>query len=322
VIQGCVAATLAFLATASLATAQQRQTIDFEGRQKGQPVRVTAEVFWPATRGPASQGVVPAMVIHHGSGGISEQRELRYARELAAMGVAAVVIDSFRPRGVTSTVEDQSAVSGPDFNRDALAALKALGTTSRIDRNRIGIMGFSKGGTSALMAAHVSQMAAAGVPSGLRYALHVPFYPSCTTQYYRPRTTGQPIHMLLGGADTYVGVEPCTTYAETLRANAAHVEVKMYPGAGHGYDGGRAYSNPRGENYSQCVFQQQADGSFVERKSGVATHTADGKPVQGGMARALAACRTLGVSGGLQEAAAAQSLVDLKSYVRRSLQGG
>lgn len=320
-VRGALAA-LALLAMAGAAEAQQRQTIDFEGRQKGQPVRVTAEIYWPAAQGPANQGSVPAMVIHHGSGGISDQREGRYARELAAMGVAAVVIDSFRPRGVSSTVEDQSAVSGPDFNFDALAALKALGTNSRIDRNRIGIMGFSKGGTSALMAAHLNQLAAAGVPSGLRYALHVPFYPSCSTQYYRPRTTGQPIHMLLGGADTYVGVEPCTTYAEALRANGAQVEVKVYPGAGHGFDGGRAYFMPRGENYSQCVFQQQPDGSFVERKSGVTTNTANGMPVDGAMAKALAACRALGVSGGLQEAAAAQSLVDLKSYVRHGLQGG
>ncbi|WP_395709045.1 dienelactone hydrolase family protein [Reyranella sp.] len=308
---------LALLAMAGAAEAQQRQTIDFESRQKGQPVRVTAEIYWPA-----GQSVVPAMVIHHGSGGISDQREGRYARELTAIGVAAVVIDSFRPRGVSSTVEDQSAVSGPDFNLDALGALKALGATSRIDRNRIGIMGFSKGGTSALMASHLNLLAAAAVSSGLRYALHVPFYPSCATQYYRPRTTGQPIHLLLGSADTYVGVEPCTTYAEALRANGAQIEVKVYPGAGHGFDGGRAYFTPRGENYSQCVFQQQPDGSFVERKSGVTTNTADGKPVQGALAKAQAACRTLGVSGGLQEAAAAQSLVDLKSYVRHGLQGG
>ena len=87
---------LALLAMAGAAEAQQRQTIDFESRQKGQPVRVTAEIYWPA-----GQSVVPAMVIHHGSGGISDQREGRYARELTAIGVAAVVIDSFSPRGVS-----------------------------------------------------------------------------------------------------------------------------------------------------------------------------------------------------------------------------
>lgn len=305
------------LLAAGTGHAQQRETVTFEGRQKGKPVQVTAEIYWPATAGPA-----PALVIHHGSGGVSADREGRYAREMAAMGVAGVVIDSFKPRGVSQTVTDQSAVTGPDFNYDALAALKALGAILRIDRSRIGITGFSKGGTSALMAAHETLLAQGGVPAGLRYALHVPFYPSCATQYRNPRTSGAPIYMLLGGADTYVGVEPCQTYAEALRAAGATVAVTVYPGAGHSFDGNRPFFNANGENYSQCVFQQQANGSWVERKSGVTTIGTDGKPVPGAYAKAVGACRTMGVSGGGQDAAARQSMEDLKSYVRRHLLGG
>ena len=153
-------AALALLLLAGGAEAQQRETISFQGRQKGQPVSVTAEIWWPAKTGP-----VLAMVIHHGSVG---EHESRFAREMVAVGVAAVVVDSFKPRGVSSTVTDQSAVTSQDFNLDALAVLTALGTNPRIDRSRIGIMGFSMGGTSSLMAAHAAQIAAAGVPAGLR----------------------------------------------------------------------------------------------------------------------------------------------------------
>jgi dienelactone hydrolase len=298
------------------AAAQQSETISFESRQKGQPVQITAVIYWPAKPGP-----VPALVIHHGSGGVSDSREGRYAREMVAMGVAAVVIDSFKPRGVTSTVEDQSAVTGQDFNLDALGALKALGGNARIDRLKIGITGFSKGGTSTLMAAHERQVVAAGVPAGLRYALHVPFYPSCSAQYYQPKTTGAPIYMLLGAADSYVGFEPCQTYGEVLRAAGATVEVKVFPNAMHDFDGGRAWFNRQGENYAQCVFQQQANGSWVERKSGVMTIATDGKVVAGAYARATSACRTTGVSGGVNDAAAKQSMDDLKGYVRRHLLG-
>ena len=310
-------AVLAAALAAGTVQAQQRETISFESRQKGQPVRVTAEIYWPAATGP-----VPALVIHHGSGGVSDSREGRFAREIVAMGVAAVVIDSFKPRGVNSTVQDQSAVTGQDFNLDALMALKALGGNSRIDRSRIGITGFSKGGTSALMAAHERQVVAAGIPAGLRYALHVPFYPSCSAQYYQPQTTGAPIYMLLGGADTYVGFEPCQTYAGALQAAGGRAEVTVFPGAMHGFDGGRAYFEPRGENYAKCVFQQQANGSWIERASSVMTIGTDGRPIQGALAKALAVCRTLGVSGGPNDAAARQSMEDLKSYVRRHLQGG
>lgn len=304
------------LLTCASAQAQQRETISFESRQKGQPVQVTAEIHWPAAAGP-----VPAMVIHHGSGGVGE-REGRFAREIVAMGVAAVVIDSFRPRGVSSTVQDQSAVTGQDFNLDALMALKSLGGNGRINPAKIGITGFSKGGTSTLMAAHEQLVVAAGIPAGLRYALHVPFYPSCSAQYYRPQTTGAPIYLLLGGADSYVGFEPCQTYGNALRAAGGRVEVTVFPNAPHGFDGGRPYFDPRGENYARCVFQQQADRSWIERASGVTTIGTDGRPIQGALAKAFAACRTLGVSGGPNDAAARQSMDDLKGYVRRHLQGG
>jgi len=117
---------LVALCAAGNAGAQQKETISFEGRQKGKPVQVTATIYWPSTPGP-----VPALVIHHGSGSVSDRREGRFAREMVAMGVAAVVIDSFGPRGVTSTVTDQSAVTGQDFNLDAYNVLKALGSNGR-----------------------------------------------------------------------------------------------------------------------------------------------------------------------------------------------
>ena len=47
----------------------------------------------------------------------------------------------------------------------------------------------------------------------------------------------------------------------------------------------------------------------------------DGKPIPGAFGKALGACRTLGVSGGGNDAAAKQSMDDLKSYVRRYLLG-
>lgn len=67
------------------ATAQQRQTIDFEDRQKGQPVRVTVEIHWPAVH-----SVVPAMVLGHGSGGIwVPPRASRVEADQSTVGVAA-----------------------------------------------------------------------------------------------------------------------------------------------------------------------------------------------------------------------------------------
>jgi len=311
---GLLAALLCSLAAGVRA---QQETITFEGRHRGQPVQITARIHWP----PGS-GVVPAMVIHHGSGGINERREGRYARELVAMGVAAVQIDSFGPRGVRQTVVNQMAVNDAEFNLDAINALKALAALPRIDRRRIGIMGFSKGGVSALMVSHERLLQDKGLPPDLRYALHIPIYPTCYVHYFEPRTTGAPIYLLLGGADTYAGVEPCTSYGETLRKAGARIEVKIYPGAQHGFDGGVAYNTPSGENYARCVAVQRADGTYVERGSGIVVGNSapDGWLVMGPQApKAIAACRTLGVSGGPNEKARAQAMEDFKGYVRRHL---
>lgn len=309
-------AALFVLLAATGAASQQRETISFESRQKGKPVQVTAEIHWPAKAGP-----VPALVIHHRSGGATDAREGRYAREMAAMGVAGVVIDSFKPRGVRSTIQDQSAVVTADFNLDALRILTALAGNSRIDRTRIGITGFSKGGVSSLMAAHERIIAGASIPAGLRYALHVPFYPACFAHYYKPKTTGAPIYMLIGGADSYVGVEPCTTYASALQAAGARLEVKIYPNAAHGFDStGAPWFDPMGENTSQCVFTEQPDGSFLSRQGFKIGVGADGLPIRN--QAAISACLTKGVSGGPNAAARTQSMEDLKSYVRRHLLGG
>jgi dienelactone hydrolase len=301
------------------ANAQERATMEqlsFARDHRGKQVTISGELHLPP-----GAGKVPAMLIHHGSGGVSPTREGRYAREMVELGVGALVLNSFAGRGVSSTVRDQMAVTAMEMLGDAYAALGALAEHPRIDGGRIGIVGFSKGGSVALLAAH-ERHAARLLPRGPRFALHVAFYPACTSHYRQPKTTGAPIYLLLGGADTYAGVEPCQEYAAALKAQGARVEVVVYPGAPHGFDGGQAYQIAEGENYRHCVFQEQPDGRWKERTSGLITNDSTGKRIEASYRQALAKCRTLGVSGGPNAAAKAKSMIDLKSYVQRHLLEG
>jgi dienelactone hydrolase len=282
---------------------------------RGKQVTITGDLYLP--KGTTK---VPAMVVHHGSGGVAE-RERTYAREIVKLGVAALVLDSFKGRGVANTVQDQSAVTNNEMLDDAFAALKTLANHPRIDGKRVGIVGFSKGGTVALLAAH-EKRASRALPADLRFALHVPFYPSCSTQHYKPKSTGAPIYLLLGGADTYVGVVPCQEYAAVLKAEGARVTVTVYPGAPHGFDSGNAYKIAKGENYSKCIFAEQSDGTWKERISGATTMDAKGQRNDAGVKQALAACRTLGVRGGPNTAAKTQATRDLKGYVQQHLMEG
>lgn len=302
--------------TPGVAQSEARETLTIAREHRGKPIQVTATLMLPP-----GAGKVPAMVIHHGSGGVSEAREFRYARELVGMGVAALVIDSFKPRGIMSTVSDQEAVASLEMADDAFGALKLLAAHPRINSTRVGIVGFSKGGIVALLTA-LERRAARALPAGLRFALHVPFYPGCSSHYFRPKTTGAPITMLLGGADTYTGLAPCTEYAAKLKAAGARIEVKVYPGAKHGFDGVAPYEISNGENYSRCIFEEQADGSWRERTSGQLTADKQGRRIEAGYRRALAACRTFGVSGGPNAAATAAVMADLKAAVRRHLLEG
>lgn len=304
---------LSLVPTASLALAQEAEAISFPSQHKGRPVQGTASIVWPA-----KGGRVPVLVLHHGSTGVNAGL-FTMAKHFAASGVATVVIDSFKPRGVAATVQDQNAVSREDFNLDALSLLKVLANHPRIEGERIGIAGFSKGAGSALSAALVADRAAAGVPASVKYAFHVAFYPSCAVQPYRPRTTGAPMLMLLGGADTYVGAEPCQVYGEALRAAGANVVVRVFPDAPHGYDGGQAGGDPRGQNTSQCVFQQQADGSWIERKTGVLVAGADGRWNTAAESKAMTGCRTTGVAWGPNADARRLAHTELRDYVQRYL---
>jgi dienelactone hydrolase len=303
---------LILLLPAGPAMSQIKEILEFTSPSRKGPVTVRADLFLPE----GVAGRMPAMVIHHGSGGVSNTREYAYAREFTKMGIASIIPDSFTPRGVKSTVEDQLAVSSNDMIADAFSLLKLAAQHPRLDPARIGITGFSKGGTVA-MRSGLELMVARHAKGGPQFALHVAFYAGCDTIYHNMRTTGAPMLVLIGGADTYVGPTRCVDAVERMRAAGSTVDMIVYPNAQHGWDGtGRAWSYPNGENYSKCVYVEQPDRSWVEQTSGLTTSGRDGKTIPDAAQKALAGCKTFGVSGGPDAEAKEKSLAALKDAMR------
>lgn len=220
------------------------------------PVRVVAELHLPDER----DGRVPAMVLLTSSGGVQRHREHWYAAALNESGIAALIVDSFRPRGISSTVSDQRRVSAWEMENDAFAALALLRHDERIDPARIGIMGVSKGAIAALSSAIEirKQWRRTGE---MVFALHVGIVPGCTVQHRVARTTGKPILFLLAEKDDYTPAPLCLAYAEKMRATGADVTVKIYRGAHHGWEAlGRLNELGRAENYSHCRAVLEDDG--------------------------------------------------------------
>ncbi len=181
---------------------------------------------------------VPAMVIAHGSGGVSTEREDWWAEQMVKLGVAGFVVDSFTPRGITSTATDQSQLHTTANVADALAALRLLAQHPRIDPQRIGVMGFSKGGQVALYTA-LDPLRRVVIADETRFALHIPLYPYCNDWPASAHVTGAPILMLLGGKDDYTPAAPCQDYAAWFRTKGVAVTVTVDPDAYHGFETSR-----------------------------------------------------------------------------------
>jgi dienelactone hydrolase len=107
---------------------------------------------------PAGRGRRPAVVLVHGSGRITAERQLAGpANRLMAAGFAVFAYDK---RGVGQSGGEYSNVGPSNSERmfdllasDALAAVEALRSRRDIDPARIGLMGFSQGGWIAPLAA-------------------------------------------------------------------------------------------------------------------------------------------------------------------------
>lgn len=185
---------------------------------------------------PVGSGKVPAMVLAHGSGGVSDGREGRWANRLGELGVAAFVVDSFGPRGIKETASNQAQLSPAANVADALNALKLLATHPRIDPQRIGVMGFSRGGQVAIYTA-LEPLRRGVIDGELRFAVHVPFYPPCNTLFIAEGVTGAPLRFMLGGADDYTPASACPRYVEWFRSKGAPADSILYEDAHHAFDG-------------------------------------------------------------------------------------
>jgi dienelactone hydrolase len=239
-----------------------------QGLRGSEPVilRVGEESIYAHLYRGAAQGRGPAMVLVHGFDGVSESREGFWARELAALGVSTLVVESFRPRKAETSIGNQSAVSTAQGLRDAYSALGFLATQDFVDAKRVGIMGMSRGGSVAMRAADRRRHGA-----GPGFAVAIALYPGCVAQYRNPQP-GAPLQVLVGGKDDYTALKHCADYLERIRAAGGAVELRVYPGAHHGFDGDtrneREFFFPQAQNLSDCLLYIEDDGRTTYARTG------------------------------------------------------
>lgn len=188
----------------------------------------------------AADDKTPAQTLGDGRSGVIHFESVTPSGyfQLARMGIAAFVVDSFGPRNIGQTATDQSQLSTAANVADALAALRLLSTHPRIDPARIGVLGFSKGGQVALYT-ELEPFRQAVIADDTRFAVHVAFYPYCSDWYMSERITKAPMLLLLGGQDNYTPAAPCRDYATSFESKGAAATVIVYRNAYHDFDSSR-----------------------------------------------------------------------------------
>ena len=255
--------------------------------------------------GPAGSRV-PAVVLVHGSGGISGSTDL-WARQLNEDGIAAFILDSFSGRGITSTVADQDLLHSLAMMVDSYRALDLLAAHPRIRADRIAVMGFSKGAVAAVYSAAERFRRLHGSPRHA-FAAHVGLYTPCNVRYEGDAAVAAvPIRLHHGTVDDYVPVAPCRDYVGRLRAGGADATLTEYPNGQHGFDNPAApalVDAPTAQSTRNCRMQEGADGvinlagtrePFAQKTSAcvaIGAHTghdpADGAAVRANVRRFLA----------------------------------
>lgn len=237
------------------------------GRKGGVPVTIAGDLRFPVS----GSGRLPAVVLLHGSGGVSGSLN-DWARLLNAMGIATLVVDTFTPRGIADTIEDQGRLGRLAMIIDAYRALESLARHPRIDPARIALMGFSRGGRAALYASLKRFQRLHGPGDGLEFAAYIAFYPDCGTTYREDDAVAdRPIRIFHGSADDYNPVAPCRAYVERLRRAGYDVELVEYHGAHHAFDW-PALMPPqklvRAQTLRRCRLEEAVNGRIVNSETG------------------------------------------------------
>lgn len=226
------------LAVASAAPAEV--SVPSLDRRDGAPVQLPG--FWFPAEGVAERARAPAVLLLHGCGGPYDRsghlsRRLHdYAALVTALGAHALVTDSLTPRGERELCTQRTgdrAITQMHRRRDVLGALQWLAAQPGVDGARLGLIGWSHGGSAVLATLQRGHPEVAD--AAVQPAFAVAFYPCCADPLRRRWQPTAPLLMLLGGADDWTPPEPCEALAR--QAGGPAVQVETYAGAYHGFDG-------------------------------------------------------------------------------------
>ncbi|MGZ5183901.1 MAG: dienelactone hydrolase family protein [Caldimonas sp.] len=225
----------ALLGTVAFARAQEHVSFPSLDGAANAPVVLTG-LWFAAPTSPA-----PAVALFHGCGGAFDRRGQlnRRMREYAALfnraGYHALIVDSLTPRYETELCTQRVGarrVTQSNRRLDALGAVAYLAERSDVDAKKIGLVGWSNGGSTVLAATNLRHRDVAAAQ--VQPAFAIAFYPGCEADLKRGYEATAPLLLLIGQSDDWTPPGPCRALAR--QASGPKPEIEGYAGAYHGFD--------------------------------------------------------------------------------------
>ncbi|MEK6266553.1 MAG: dienelactone hydrolase family protein [Clostridium sp.] len=182
----------------------------------------------------------PVVIIAHGSGGIDERGSL-YSQRLNKAGIATIEIDMWSARNMKGGLSRPKTVY--ETTPDILDTVNYLNSNDMVDKNRIGLLGFSWGGAMSMLLATEESPTTNSLKS---FAAN---YPVCwaynTVPIYRFNTLKRNASLLIisGSDDKYDDPNDCKNLVENMdyesQLRTRHIRLN---GATHAFDLNKADS--------------------------------------------------------------------------------
>lgn len=183
----------------------------------------------------SSQKRHPVVVIVPGAGGQVEDHLAFWRSRILAAGMGVAAVDSMRIRNLAPDQSERLPLAADLV--DTVRLLKALAAHPLVDRDRIAVLGFSRGGLIAWdLQAQAFSNAALGPSSGVRFAAHAALYPPCHYAHVEQRAVPAPALLVLAGADVRTPPEHCQALVRAASTRGYRTQVIVVDGAQHAFD--------------------------------------------------------------------------------------
>ncbi len=219
---------------------------------------------------PSGVGPFPAIIIAHGCFGVEDNHHV-WANRLNNWGYVAIIVDSFTTRNENNVCSKPKKVSPRTRANDVYGAASHLRKEQYVDPDKIGVIGFSHGGWTAL---YVSQEYLPKKAKEYPLQAVVSFYPWCEKRNLTKTKT--PLLILAGKNDTWTPVDRCKKLIKAQRTGfEKNIILIEYDNAYHGFDDANFEEPVEHDGYRIQFNADAAQNSIDETKAFLTRYLSD-----------------------------------------------